>query len=59
MDPVKYINDATNIALEHQNALGFALPPIIFFKDTVSVKDGKSVEGNAELQNRLKSGLVE
>lgn len=59
MDPIKYINDATNLSKVTQQATGFALPPIIPLRNVVTVKGGKSVEGSTELQNRLKSGLVE
>ena len=59
MDPIKAINEATNIALEHQNALGFSMPPLIPFKTFVSVQEGNEVESSAELKSRLESGLVE
>lgn len=59
IDPVRDINEATNIALTAQNTLGFALPPVIPFKDMVVVRRTQDVEGSAELQNRLASGLVE
>ena len=59
MDPVEYINDLTSISKVTQQAVGFSLPPIIPLRTVVRVQDEKSVEGSAELQNRLKSGLVE
>lgn len=58
MDPVQFINDKTSIALEYQFATGFAFPPIIPFKDTVYVKDADQVEGDADLKDRLQSGLA-
>ncbi len=58
-DPIRDINEATNIALHAQNALGFALPPFIPFKTLVTVKSSEDVEGSAELNSRLQSGLVE
>lgn len=59
MDPIRDINEATNIALESQMALGFAMPPFIPFRTSVVVKGSDDVEGSAELNNRLQSGLVE
>jgi len=59
MDPIKAINEATNIALEYQNALGFAMPPFIPFRQTVTIKSSQNVEASSELSRRLKSGLVE
>jgi len=58
-DPIRDINEATNIALIAQNALGFAMPPFIPFRDTVIVKGSEDVEASAELISRLESGLVE
>ena len=59
MDPIKFINDATSLSLVTQQAIGFSMPPIIPLKDTVTVKDAKQIEANAELKARLQSGLVE
>jgi len=58
-DPIRDINEATNIALEYQNALGFAMPPFIPFRDTVIVRGSDDVEASAELTNRIQSGFVE
>jgi len=59
IDPIKDINEATNIALIAQNALGFALPPFIPFRDTVRVKKSQSVEASEELKSKLSLGFVE
>ena len=37
MDPVKKIGDATSISLRSQRAFGFSMPPIVPFKQKVSV----------------------
>lgn len=58
-DPIKDINEATNIALENQNALGFAMPPFIPFKDIVTVKNAEQIDADANLKSRLQRGLVE
>lgn len=57
MSVVKVIDEATNVAFHTQIALGLAMPPIIPFKTTVTVKNAKEVEGSEELQSRLKRGL--
>lgn len=58
-DPIKTIHDSTNIALSHQMALGFALPPIYPLRTIVRVpeidKDGKVADES--LQNEIKKGL--
>ena len=59
IDPIKDINEATNIALHAQNALGFALPPFIPFRDIVRVKKSQSVEASEELKSQLSLGFVE
>ena len=59
IDPIKYINDATSLSLQTQQAIGFSMPPIIPLRTTVTVKDAKQIEASAELKERLQSGLVE
>lgn len=59
MDPIQKINEDTNLAKLHQNALGFAMPPFVPFRTFVSVQEGVEVESSAELKSRLESGLVE
>jgi len=59
IDPIREINEETNIALIAQNALGFALPPFIPFRDTVRVKKSQSEEPTEELKSRLSAGLIE
>ena len=59
MDPIQIINDGTSISLRWPIATGFALPPIIPFKEVVSVQGNNDKESNAELQARLASGLKE
>ena len=58
-DPLRTINDKTNIALNHQIALGFALPPIFPFHTIVRVpkidKDGKIADES--LQSSINNGL--
>jgi hypothetical protein len=58
-DPLRVINDNTNIALSHQMALGFALPPIFPFRTIVRVpqidKDGKVADES--LQKSINDGL--
>ena len=58
-DPIRDLNEATNIALIAQNALGFAMPPFIPFRDTVIVRGSEDVEASAELTSRIQSGFVE
>jgi hypothetical protein len=59
-DPVKYVQEKTNLALYYQNALGFAFPPILPFKNIVKVpgvdKDG--TEADDRLKAIQDSGLV-
>lgn len=59
MDPIRDINDATNIALSAQNALGYSMPPFIPYKDLVLVGNSDQVEASAEMQAALAAGLVE
>jgi len=58
-DPLRIINDNTNIALSHQMALGYALPPIFPFRTIVRVpkidKDGKVADES--LQKSINDGL--
>lgn len=59
IDPVKKINDETNLALHTQQAIGFAFPFFIPLKTVVRVpsidKDGKTVD--ASLQDKVNAGL--
>jgi hypothetical protein len=59
IDPIQKLNDDTSLALHHQNAIGFAFPPIIPLKTVVRVpsidKDGKTVDSS--LQNAVDAGL--
>lgn len=58
-DPVKEIHEKTNIALNHQIALGFAMPPIYPLRTIVRVpqidKDGKVADES--LQKSINEGL--
>lgn len=37
--PVQHVQDKTSLTLRMQNALGFAVPPVVPWRDTVTVKD--------------------
>jgi hypothetical protein len=57
VDPVQTLYDETSLALRMQVAAGFAIPPILPFRETVTVKSGERIEADAELQSRLNAGL--
>ena len=53
MDPIRDLNEATNIALIAQNALGFAMPPFIPFRQTVTVDSSLEKDADPWLQRRF------
>lgn len=59
-DPLRPIYDKTSIALHHQVALGFALPPILPFQTIVRVKgiDRNGQVPDESLQQAVNSGLA-
>lgn len=59
MDPIRDLNEATNIALIAQNALGFAMPPFIPFRETVTVDSSLEKDADPWLQRRFENGMVE